>query len=65
MYPISKGAKEKELNIIRSMLHNNNHNINKVIKHPTPQKQNTDIDSQHKKRTTFTYSGKETKNRII
>jgi predicted unusual protein kinase regulating ubiquinone biosynthesis (AarF/ABC1/UbiB family) len=63
MYPISKEAKEKELNIISSILHNNNHNIYKVIKHPTPQKQNTDIDSQHQKtkRTTLTYSGIEIK----
>jgi hypothetical protein len=63
MHPVSKEAKEKEPNIMKNILHNNNYNINKVIKYPAPQKQNTDIDSQHRKTksATFTYSRKETR----
>jgi hypothetical protein len=45
-YPISKEAKQNELNIIKNTLHSNNYNINTVIKHPATQKQNTDIGSQ-------------------
>jgi hypothetical protein len=58
MYPVSKEAKENELNIIKSTLHNNNYHINIVVKYPAPQKQNTDIDSQHRKTkwTTSTYN---------
>jgi hypothetical protein len=37
------------MNIIKRALHDNNYNINKVIKQPISQKQNTDIDSQHRK----------------
>jgi hypothetical protein len=61
MYPISKEA--KELNI-KNTLHNK-YNMNKIIKHPTPQKQkqNTDMDPQHQKMKwdIFTYNGKQEK----
>jgi hypothetical protein len=46
MYPISTEAKEKELNIIENTLHNNKYNMNKIIEHPAPQKQNTDMTRQ-------------------
>jgi hypothetical protein len=50
------------LNTIKTLL-NNNYNINKVIRHSIPQKQNTDIDShlQEQNGQLFTYSGKETR----
>jgi hypothetical protein len=63
-YQISKEAKEKELNIIKHTLHNN-YNIYKIMKHPDPQKQkqniNTDPQYWKPKCSTFTYSGKETR----
>jgi hypothetical protein len=62
IYLTSKQAKEKELHIYKNTLHNNNYNINKV-KNIKPIKQNTDIDPRHRKTnwSTFTYSGKETR----
>jgi hypothetical protein len=49
MYPVSKDIGEKELNIIRTSTRNNKHNTNNIIKHQVPQKQNIDINPQHKK----------------
>jgi hypothetical protein len=47
-YPISKEVKEKELHFITNALHSNKYNINKIVKHPVPQKQNTDTDLQRR-----------------
>jgi hypothetical protein len=52
MYPISTEAKGKELNIIKNTLHNNKYNMNKIIKSPALQKQNTDMTGMLKLTTT-------------
>jgi hypothetical protein len=61
-YPVSKEAKEEELNTMKNIQHNNNYNINRVIKYPAPQEQDTDMDTQHRetKWATFIYSRKGT-----
>jgi hypothetical protein len=44
-----------------NILPKNNYNMNTTKKHPASQKQNTNIDQQHRKTkwATFTYSGKQ------
>jgi hypothetical protein len=45
-YPISNETKRKEINIIKSQLHNNKYNVN-TIKHPTPEKQKLNTDNMN------------------
>jgi hypothetical protein len=61
--PITTEAKEKELNIIKYALHNNEYNINLSPGHPNQHKHNKNTDPQHQKTkwATFIYSGKRTK----
>jgi hypothetical protein len=56
-------VKEKELNIIKDTLHNDEYNINLVMRHPNQHKRNKTTDPQHQKTkwVTSTNSGKETK----
>jgi hypothetical protein len=60
-YPISKGAKEAELNIIKSVLRNNEYdeNITERPSHQMEEKTRKDIQNLKTKGATFTYSGKE------
>jgi hypothetical protein len=62
-YPITKEAKQKELNIMKDTLHNNEYNTNLGMKHPNQHKHNKNTDPQHQKTkwATSTYSVKETK----
>jgi hypothetical protein len=62
-YPITKEAKQKELNIIKDAPHNNEYNTNLGMRHPNHHKHNKNTDLQHQKTkwVTSTYSGKETK----
>jgi hypothetical protein len=48
-YPITKEAKETELNTIKCTVLNNQYNINHINKHPVLQKQNVYNDSQQQK----------------
>jgi hypothetical protein len=61
--PITKEAKEKELNIIHNTLHNNEYNKHLSTRRPNQRKRNKNTDQQHQKTkwTIFTYGGKETK----
>jgi hypothetical protein len=47
-YPISKEAKEKELNLIKHTLHNNI--MNTIIKHTAPQNKNKKLTRTHNTR---------------
>jgi hypothetical protein len=60
IYPITKRAKEAEINTIRNILLNE-YNTNLIEKPPFPQNQNTCTDPQHHKTkwATFTYSSTE------
>jgi hypothetical protein len=48
-YPITKEAKENELNIIQDTLHNNEYNKNVSTRHSDQHKHNKNIDRQHQK----------------
>jgi hypothetical protein len=60
-YPISKGAKEAELNIIKNILRNNEYDENITERSPHQRKGKTrkDVQNLKTKWATFTYSGKE------
>jgi hypothetical protein len=60
-YPVTKGAKETELNTIGAILLSSQYNTNQINKHPVPQKQNAHTDSQQQKTkwATFRHSRKE------
>jgi hypothetical protein len=59
-YPITKEAKEIEMNTIRGILLNNQYNINESNKRPKPKKRNAHTDTQQQKTkwATFTYNKK-------
>jgi hypothetical protein len=61
-YPITKAAKEKDLNI-KDTLHNNEYNVNLGMRHPNRHRHNKNTDPQHQKTkwATYTDSGNETK----
>jgi hypothetical protein len=61
-YPITKEAKEKEVNIIRDILLNNEYNKNLSTRHSKSTQGQQKYRQHHKtKWAIFTYSGKETK----
>jgi hypothetical protein len=51
-YRVTKEAKEKELNIMQDILHNNEYNKNLCINHSNQHKHNKNTDRQHKKNKT-------------
>jgi hypothetical protein len=65
-YPITKEAKEKELNIIQDTMHNNEYNKYLSTTQPNERKHNKNTDRQHQKTewAIFTHSEKETQKKI-
>lgn len=62
--PITKDAKERELNIIQVTLHNNKYNKNVSIRHSNECKQNVNTDNTRKQNGRFSHT-METKQRTF